>query len=299
MTSVRGPSVGYGTDIKEEWRDWVYCRVGGYAPGADTASTGNVLLMPSLEGHEIEHLLRRGFSQDQLYIVDESPAVVATLKRRFHGVHTFGVQVHRACEIIAKSGVNLLAANIDYCSKVSAPVMRSVAMACESGALDGAHLFVNVLRGREDAAERRMIASAGVPDENLERFLQPEAISERAWWETLSGLAPTKLDIQRIIFLHRVAARSWAQACAYTSPNGQSFLTVWMQPQRQAQVDAIGEIVASLPGESFGGKYQGWSYAQFRRGAWPDHRARLTAISRNCGLSERTLWARMQLAEAA
>jgi hypothetical protein len=224
MARLIRPKQGYDTEEKGAWRDWVYSHVGGTCIQTGRVVTGNVLCMPSIDGAEVEHLLARGFSEDQIHVADHNPAVVATLKKRWRGIHTYGVDVHRACERIAAKGTRLVAANLDYCGRMSASVLRSVALCFHSGALDGAHVFVNILRGREDAAEIR-IASLSL-DPRHAHAARVFLSNPSGWWES-DALTPTENDVRRVTTLSRIASRTWARAFAYRSPNGQSFITTW------------------------------------------------------------------------
>jgi hypothetical protein len=226
MTTI-APKDGYATETKERWRDWVYSRVGGWDNQSQSVVTGNVLCMPSREGAEIEHIKTRGFTEQQIFVADKNPAIVASLKRRFPLVHTFGVEIHRACQRIAQEQTQLCAAVLDYCGRLSAVTTRSIAMCAESGALSNAHVFVNVLRGREDAAERRLMPNP-LHGRLVRRYLKE---ASRDWWESIDDHEPTELDLRRIVFVGQLFNRPWSQAMSYTSTNGQPFLTIWMEPQ--------------------------------------------------------------------
>lgn len=216
------PQMGYGSPTKAAMRSWIWSRIGGVRTDG-TLHTGDVLLMPSIEGYEIEEALGRGFAPGQLHIVDKSPAVVATLRREYPGINTYGVSVERACQRIAASGVRLLAANIDLCGNVSRPSLRILADCWKSGALAEASVFINVLRGREDAHERRF----SVPSAeflHIARYVPPES-----FWVATDGIdRPTAGDWWRLwtLQLANNRERSFSEMRPYVSPNGQSFLTV-------------------------------------------------------------------------
>ena len=241
-----GPAMGYTNPKKQAWRTWLWSFIGGVLVhptllpdheflrstpnGIRQSRTGNVLMMPSIEGNEIQEALDRGFTTDQCYVVDENPAVVATLQRKYPGIHTYGKSVERACREIARARVNLLAADLDFCGRISKPLLRAVAGCFDSGALDGAIVFVNVLRGREDALEQRLMP---MPEKAREAISK---MDQRDWWTSEDGLFPTPNDIWRIWSVWQAAGdvrrrRTWHTARAYTSPNGQSFLTVVFNPE--------------------------------------------------------------------
>jgi hypothetical protein len=108
--------------------------------------------MPSREGIEIEVALEKGFREDRLHVVDDNPANVAVLKRKYKQINTYGVSAARACYRIRRSGVRLRAANFDFTGCVGNPLVD------ELWAIAGTNVFtrdalvaVTLLRGREGA----------------------------------------------------------------------------------------------------------------------------------------------------
>lgn len=148
MTQRKAPRGGYSFTEKAHYREQIWRRLQQSFAG-DTACR-NVLLMPSIEGTEIEVALAHGFNESHLYVVDANPAIVATLKRRFKSIHTYGKLASIACARIAKEGVRLDAANFDFTacvgSKLQAEVMAIAAADCFA---PRAYVAMTVLRGRE------------------------------------------------------------------------------------------------------------------------------------------------------
>ncbi len=146
---AHAPEDGYDFGNKRQYRRTIW---NGFA---QLGTDGHALLMPALEGDEIDEALRHGFREDHLHVVDHNPAVVATLKRRYPRIHTYGVDVVRACRRIAKKGIDLVAANFDFCGPVSPAlfqrVQRVAAMHCWA---PRSRLAVTVLRGREHGTAR-------------------------------------------------------------------------------------------------------------------------------------------------
>jgi hypothetical protein len=110
--------------------------------------------MPSIEGLEVEIAISKGWLHEQLHVIDMNPAIVATLARRFPGIHTYGVSAGRACQRMASRGVMLSAANFDFTSCISMRLEEEVKLIADSGALDptGTLFGMTVLRGREPNA---------------------------------------------------------------------------------------------------------------------------------------------------
>lgn len=109
-----------------------------------------VLLLPSIEGLEIELAKAKGFCTSNMHVVDYNPAIVAHLKRRYPYVNTYGVSAARACERIAKTGKRLLAANFDFTGCISAATVKEITQITESQVFAPVScIAVNLLRGRE------------------------------------------------------------------------------------------------------------------------------------------------------
>jgi hypothetical protein len=107
-------------------------------------------LMPSLEGDEIDVALSKGFRQQHLHIIDFNPAVVATLKRRYPLVNTYGVSVNKAIDRMIDHGVQLDAINLDFCSNLSRQMFVTLHQLTISRVMnDRSVLAVSMLRGRE------------------------------------------------------------------------------------------------------------------------------------------------------
>jgi hypothetical protein len=106
--------------------------------------------MPGLNGEEVNVATGRGFSQANLCAVDRNPAVVATLKKRFPLLRTYGVDAGRAAERIAAQGLKVQYAHLDFCSPVGLNATKELAAIGGSGCLDHLALVaINSLRGRE------------------------------------------------------------------------------------------------------------------------------------------------------
>lgn len=148
MSTVRSaPADGYDFGTKRQYRRDVWATFARFC-GIHRAAA-HALLMPSIEGDEIEVALSKGFRAEHLHVCDRNPAIVATLKRRFPKVQTYGVDIVRACERIVEAGVTLEVANLDLCGQVSDRYLRTLAAVSATGALDQAAVAVTALRGRE------------------------------------------------------------------------------------------------------------------------------------------------------
>jgi hypothetical protein len=107
--------------------------------------------MPSKEGDEVEVALDAGFRQQNIHIVDENAAIVATLKRtKYPHVNTHGMTVGRAAERIARRGIKITCANLDLTGQVSVRQSYELDRFAQSGCLSReSAVAVTMLRGRE------------------------------------------------------------------------------------------------------------------------------------------------------
>lgn len=228
----RAPSFGYGTDAKSAFRSFAWDEISGRSPWREPGQ--QVMLLPSIEGLEIEEAIRRGFRESDIHIVDDNPAIVATLRRRYPNIHTYGVSVHRAHRRAAERGIRLYGASLDFCGPASMRLARELSVCSESDCWQsGARIVVNVLRGREDALTRRgVIADPAVRKVPWFKMLLDA-------WDCSTEIDPTFRDVWRAWLLVASMPRHIAVPRAvrpYLSPNGQSFLTCSFAVYRNADV---------------------------------------------------------------
>jgi hypothetical protein len=225
-----GPRGGYDFSRKRDYRRKVW------ATFRDTLKRWHVpvveaqaLLMPSLEGDEIDVALNAGFREANLHVVDHEPAIVATLKKRYPTINTYGVTASRAFERLSRSGVKIRCANLDFCSQISKPFGGELAqiallggVPCRIGALDTgsfrvdfdseqygsgvlddqAVIAVSVLRGRES----RSVTEGW--DTNLadDAALRESAVNVNAEVQRMLNTSPVHLPsdvLRRITHVYR------------------------------------------------------------------------------------------------
>jgi hypothetical protein len=182
----RAPSDGYDFSRKRDYRRKVWATFRDVLKRDHiSVANANVLLMPSLEGDEIEVAMNAGFRESNLHVVDFEPAIVATLKRRYPRINTYGVSASRAMERLAREGVRIRCANFDFCNQVSMPLQRELETISMFGSWKGeivgadysctgelrgvfedvAVVAVSQLRGREP---RKWSNGADVADDELD-----------------------------------------------------------------------------------------------------------------------------------
>lgn len=181
--SRRAPAGGYDFGNKRQWRREIWkvfrdhCSVRGPA-----------LLMPSLEGDEIDVAKANGFREDQLHVVDNNPAIVATLRKRFPRIKTYGVSAARATERMAKAGVTVGHMNLDLTACVSPGLVGECRSIAASGAM-APHcvVAVNMLRGRETRSTFDYLQALG--DEQVSRNPEMGDMRFRGYRLTVADIA--------------------------------------------------------------------------------------------------------------
>lgn len=141
----RGPTDGYDKAIKRDYRRKTYATFRETLKKLHiSVASASALLMPSLEGDEIEVALNAGFREYNLHVVDDNPAIVATLKKRYPKINTYGVLVSRAMQRMAHEGIRLDCANFDLTGNVSAKFVSELyaistigSLPCETTVQDG------------------------------------------------------------------------------------------------------------------------------------------------------------------
>jgi hypothetical protein len=143
----RAPAHGYATTEKQGWRVAMWARIAA-SFNMRRRPSRKVFMIETTEGHEIERALSLGFREENLYVCNVNPAVVATLKRRYGLIHTYGVDADRALRRINEAGILLDVVSLDLCACLSARVIDTLCTAARVGNTY-AVIAVNVLRGRE------------------------------------------------------------------------------------------------------------------------------------------------------
>lgn len=188
------PETGYDFGNKGQYRRnvWATFRAAARRQGW-ARSACDVLLMPSIEGKEIEVAEAAGFSRYRMHVVDENPAIVAVLQRRYPGINTYGVTVARAAKRLATNGIKLKFANLDFCGQVAPRLSHELFCFASAGCLDDslAYMAVTMLRGRENQGTQDYLCAA--MGESLRGRLNGK------WRDVLSKLS--EWDTRRVLFI--------------------------------------------------------------------------------------------------
>lgn len=133
----KAPRGGYDFSRKRDYRRKVWATFREKLKEERRAvADSQALLMPSLEGDEIEVALNAGFREENLHVVDAEPAIVATLKRRYQKINTYGVRASDAVARIYAHGIRLDCANFDFCNQLSMPFFKELLLISARGLID-------------------------------------------------------------------------------------------------------------------------------------------------------------------
>ena len=166
MADRRGPTSGYDFGNKRQYRRnvWATFKRNRCWPMRECVA----ILMPSVEGIEIEHAEAAGLQRDNLHAFDRSAAIAATVSRNYPGIHAHGIDVARSGERLPRWSVAF--ANLDLCGKVSVSTAETLSAFGGAGVIrDGGIVSVSLSRGREsfwDVIRARvgdMLRAANIP----------------------------------------------------------------------------------------------------------------------------------------
>ena len=166
MADRRGPSSGYDFGAKRQYRRAIYAAVRRF--WCNQMAGRACVIMPSIEGDEIEVAIRAGFHPRRIAIIDKNPAIVATLKRRYPLVTAIGVTAARAARRVVETIGPVDFVNLDLCSPIGKTVNATIDAWTSAGAIkagaagDGGLLAITVLRGRGTGAQFRAASDINV-----------------------------------------------------------------------------------------------------------------------------------------
>lgn len=148
----RGPKKGYDFPAKQAYRQAVWKH---FAENVPDVGSAKALFLPGRDGMEIPIALGLGFKEENLIACDENPALIATAlwHKQYPLIRCYGSSLERAVERMRVDGVAIDAANLDFCSNLSTPVLVSIRQLLMGGIVNQPCLLaVTVLKGREGAA---------------------------------------------------------------------------------------------------------------------------------------------------
>lgn len=176
MADRRAPVGGYDFGQKRHYRRRIWAEFRRAFSGSMASRV--FALLPSSEGTEIDVALQAGARERNLILIDENPAIVATLKRRYPRVRTYGVDAARAIERIAKDVGQIDGMNLDLCGPAAAPLFHVLKTIAKTKVIrDRGRVAVTMLRGRDRDISRQVlvkrISEADSPAKRMGDQLSP------------------------------------------------------------------------------------------------------------------------------
>lgn len=166
--------------------------------------------MPSLEGDEIDIAIEKGFLEQNLHVVDKNPAIVATLKKRYPRLNTYGVDIAKAFYRLRERGLLMSVCNLDLTGPACSGSMRSQLLTVGFRLSPVARIAIAVtwLKGRDVpryfnwAKTRAMAAQSSgtishrfseLPENDLARVCAiTDALSHHVYVKSLGRWEPTR-----------------------------------------------------------------------------------------------------------
>lgn len=143
----RAPRGGYSSPVKHEWRERVWLQFGAWLR-REVRPLSSVFMVETTEANEIETALRHGYAEKNLHVCNVNPAIVATLKRRFPSITTYGVDADRALRRSFEAGIRFDLISLDLCGPLSLRTL-DVLDAARSSVNGFGMIALTMLRGRE------------------------------------------------------------------------------------------------------------------------------------------------------
>lgn len=157
---VSAPKNGYNTDAKQKYREDVWsCLIPAWEL-CKYHDNAHVLIMPSREGLEIDHLISLGVPQERIVAIDKSAAVIATSiwRKKFPKVKFFTTSVGDAYKKINASNIIICAANLDFCSNFCESLIDEYRrFRTKTNQFECARIACTIAKGREGKALVSMI----------------------------------------------------------------------------------------------------------------------------------------------
>lgn len=162
------PQAGYTFGNKAQYRRDVWSKFRRHF--RNQTSNLQAALLPSAEGKEIEVALDNGFREYNLHVIDQNPAIVAVLKRKYPRINTYGVSADRAVDRMFHEGVDLHCANWDFCGPLLSKAMHFQLAACLDPAFYASEncIAVTCLNGRDEPNSFALLKSIWKSEEKNE-----------------------------------------------------------------------------------------------------------------------------------
>jgi hypothetical protein len=143
----RKPRHGYDVEEKRAWRVALWEQF-AHAVRPNCRDCVNVFMIETTDAFEIKQALRLGFLEQNLHVCNVNPAIVASLKRKYPAVTTYGIPAERALRRAQREGTRFSVISLDLCGPISARTHDTLHAA--RPVFDGVGVVgLTMLRGRE------------------------------------------------------------------------------------------------------------------------------------------------------
>lgn len=144
------PETGYVGGRKNHYRRNIWATFRSLLKSQRAAA--HALLMPSIEGKEVEVALDAGLREENLFLVDRNRAIAAHLARRFPRATCYGLDVAEAARRVVRAGKRLSVANLDLCGLSTGTVGSTLREFLRSDVMGSCSAIAfSMVRGRESA----------------------------------------------------------------------------------------------------------------------------------------------------
>jgi hypothetical protein len=170
----RAPDSGYESEAKKEYRKEVWDAI------LKDGVHGKILVLPSKEGYELDHLiLDRKIPQSQIIAIDENPALIASApwRKKYKSVKCYGCKVSEVHKRL--KGVTIGAANLDLCNNFSEELVSEVATFLQNAPLNESDFVfsVTVSKGREQTVTNYLLNYIMDSDRNKRLSVEEKRIA--------------------------------------------------------------------------------------------------------------------------
>jgi hypothetical protein len=184
---VRAPKAGYDFPAKSEYREQIWQTFVEHIPDPTQAQ---VAFFPGPEGLEIPVALKYGFKLENLHAI-EAEKIEMPWRTEFPAVNFYPSLASKAFRQMKSRGIVLDAANLDFCSNLSTPLLAEARAIKNTLVLSPSGVVaITLLRGRE-------VAETTAALELLRDFTPDEFVDPR-----LYGIAKLLFPLPKRVILH-------------------------------------------------------------------------------------------------
>lgn len=141
----------YSAPVKQSYREEVWDSLLRWSGGNASA---NAMILCGPDGAEIPLLLKRGFMEENIHVVDINPGVLAMARAKYPDIHAYCCSVSTVVASMKLRGVKIDYANLDFCGTLATDVLPELrhVLTCEQVFSPGTRMAVTYLAARDNPA---------------------------------------------------------------------------------------------------------------------------------------------------